>query len=103
MTISDVQNILKRGCDTSIFYSGVALLINGILPNSGNGFTGLELSIFGLFVVVVVSLAIWRPIWLKRLRDAIATLGVGSGKGLLALGRDCAAFIVKVVGLFRRP
>lgn len=101
--MSDVLSILKRGCGMSIFYSGAALLTSGILPNSGDDFAGLELSIFGLFVVVVVSLAIWRPIWLKRLRDAIATLGVGSGKGLLALGRDCAAFIVKVVGLFRRP
>ena len=87
----------------SIYFSEGVTLTKPISQLSGNEYMGLELLIFGVFVVVVVSLAIWRPTWLKHLRDAIATVGVGSGKGLLALGRDCAAFIVKVVRLLRRP
>ncbi|MBA7587391.1 hypothetical protein ES708_29420 [subsurface metagenome] len=87
----------------SIYFSEGVTLTKPISQLSGNEYMGLELLIFGVFVVVVVSLAIWRPIWLKRLRDAIVTVGVGSGKGLLVLGRNCAAFIVKVLGLLKRP
>ncbi|MBA7586765.1 hypothetical protein ES708_28770 [subsurface metagenome] len=86
----------------NIFYSEEAILTSNISQPNGNEYIGLELLIFGVFVVVVVSLAIWRPTWLKHLRDAIATVGVGSGKGLLALGKGCAAFIVKVLGHLKR-
>jgi hypothetical protein len=87
----------------SIFYSGGAISINGIFLIFGIESMALELLIFVVFIAVVVSLAIWRPIWLKRLRGAIATVGGGSGKDLLALGRNCAVFIVRVLRLFRKP
>ena len=87
----------------SIFYSGGAISINGIFLIFGIESMALELLIFVVFIAVVVSLAIWRPTWLKRLQGAIATVGGGSGKGLLAVGKDFSVFIARVLRLFRKP
>ncbi|MBA7545806.1 hypothetical protein ES705_38187 [subsurface metagenome] len=85
----------------SIFSSGGVTLTRPIFQVYGKKSTVLELLIFGGYAVVIILQAIWPPTWLKHQRAAIATVGAGFGKALLARGKDCAAFIVKVRGHFR--
>ena len=85
----------------SIFYSGGAISINGIFLIFGIESMALELLIFVVFIAVVVSLAIWRPTWLKRLQGVIAIRGVGFGKAIPKAGsfsRKRLGGLVKIIG-----
>jgi hypothetical protein len=87
-----------RKVDSSMHTSslGGAILNKNSSQTGGYKFTLRLLLIFGVFVVSIELPITLHPMWLKCLRVAIVTRGVGFGRGLSKLGKRlkrCAGFL----------
>jgi len=98
-TTSDAQRKLRRDSDTTISSLGGLILSKHTLATSGEKFTAHLWLIFGGWGVAIALPAILPTTLLSRLLDAIAILGVGSGRAFLKAGRCLSRFLGKWRGI----